>query len=115
MKVETLGLIGATGRGLPRPTTRTVSAHAGASAAAPLAGWSVEIVCPDWPEASVVLCPRSDSVWMEDRCRGCVKICEVEVLRACGFSDSGRSLAVAESSHTLYLFHRPQSTSASAR
>ena len=70
-------------------------------------GWHVEVVCPDWPEAAVILEPSEALLWDEGRAGGCVKICQVEALRACGFSDSGRSLVVAEGSHTLYLFHRP--------
>jgi hypothetical protein len=89
-------------------TVRMAGLHGGGLPQFTIDGWSAEIVCPDWPAASVILSPKTESLWMEDRSRGCVKICELEVLRACGFSDSGRSLAVAESSHTLYLFHRPQ-------
>ena len=69
--------------------------------------WSVEIVCPDWPAAAVVLQHDRQSVWLPEQSPGCVKVCDVEILRAAGFSGTGRSLAVAEWSHTLYLFHRP--------
>jgi hypothetical protein len=86
---------------------RMAGLHGGGLLTMTADGWSLEVVCPDWPAAGIVLCGPSDDLWQPDRAARCVKVCDVEDLRAYGFSNSGRSLAVAEGSHTLYLFHRP--------
>ena len=101
-------LLRATGIGpLQGRTIRMAGLHGGGLPTMTADQWAVEIVCPDWPAAAVVLlAPGSTSAWADEPSPACVKICELEDLRACGFSDTGRSLAVAEGSHTLYLFHR---------
>jgi hypothetical protein len=87
---------------------RMAGLHGGGMPVFTVDGWGVRVVAPDWPSAGVILCPPGKSVWApkESERLGCVKICEVEEARAVGFSDSGISLAVADSSHTLHLFGR---------
>ena len=68
-------------------------------------GWSLELVYPDWPDGSLILQPPGASVFLERGSAGCLKIADVEELRAFGFSSSGRTFVVAES-HTLRIFGR---------
>ena len=86
---------------------RMAGLHGGGMPAQTVDRWSIEIISPDWPSAALVLQYDEQSVWVPERAAGCVKIVEVEDLRACGFSGTGRSLVVAEGSHTLHVFHRP--------
>lgn len=68
--------------------------------------WSLELVAPDWPITGVVLSPPHQSVYIESHSAGCVKVAEDYEIRAYGFSDTGRSFAVAMN-HTLEIYARP--------
>ena len=69
-------------------------------------GWGLELVAPDWPLTSVILSPPHQTVLIESHSEGCVKVAEDSELRACGFSDTGRSFVVAIS-HTVEIYTRP--------
>jgi hypothetical protein len=87
---KTVRVAGLCGGGLPLMTTD---------------GWGIQVVFPKWPDAIVILEPRGSSVFVERMANNCVKLADLDTPRAWGFSDSGKSLALAES-HTLTLFSR---------
>jgi len=91
LEAQTVRMSGLYGGGLPRLTAD----H-----------WSVEPVFYDWPSGSVILehGPKT-TVWLEERAAGCARLCDVDAVRAIGFSRSGNSLVIAES-HTLHLYGR---------
>ena len=69
-------------------------------------GWGLELVAPDWPLTSVILSPAHQTVLIESHSAGCVKVAEDSEIRACGFSETGRSFVVAMS-HTVEIYTRP--------
>ena len=69
-------------------------------------GWGVELVAPDWPIMSIILSPPGRTVLVESHSEGCVKVAEDSEIRACGFSETGRSFVVAMS-HTVEIYTRP--------
>lgn len=68
--------------------------------------WGLELVAPNWPLTGVVLSPPHQSIFVESHSQGCVKISEDSEIRACGFSETGRSFVVAMS-HMLEIYARP--------
>ena len=76
----------------------------GLHAAAP-DGWRVDVVWPDWPEATVLV-ESPGASWSAEPSRGDVfRLPNFESPRAAGFSVSGGTLVIAES-HTLTIYSR---------
>ena len=90
LEARVIRLAGAAGGGLPLGTAD---------------GWSVEMLFPDWPDGMVVLNPPGMSVLIERFASSCVRLLNVDVPRAHGFSETGRSLVIAQS-HSLHIYCR---------
>jgi hypothetical protein len=86
-------------------TLRIAGLHGGGLPVCTSDEWSLEYVAPDWPDGSIILQPSGSSIFDERRANGCVKIADVEELRAFGFSYTGKTLVIAMS-HTLMIFGR---------
>lgn len=70
-------------------------------------GWVIHRAAPNWPAECIVLCPP-DHPEIEDYSTATMLLKDIEPpARALGFSDSGRSLAVANTQ--LYLWLRNDS------
>jgi len=70
-----------------------------------LDGWVVHRASPNWPADCAVLCPP-DSPELEDVAVATMLVKDLDpAIRALGFSDSGRSLVVANTD--LFLWNRP--------
>lgn len=66
-------------------------------------GWSLRCIAPTWPDYRVLLCPPFLDIY--DDLAACVQIEQDYEIRAFGFSDTGKSMVVAQN-HTLYLYAR---------
>jgi hypothetical protein len=86
---------------------RLAGLHGGGLPVTTADGWSVQLAFPDWPAGMVVLEPPGAAVLVNHLSAGCVRIADLDVYMACGFSPTGRTLAVAEG-HTLQLFSRAE-------
>jgi len=92
LKRQTLRMAGIWGGGLPLYTAD---------------GWSVNVIALNWAEWIVMLCPPKSSVYSDATFEQCTKVYSGGPIRACGFSFTGRSLAIAEGSGvSLTLFTR---------
>lgn len=69
-------------------------------------GWELELVSPNWPLSSIVLCPLGCGLYNEKNWQQCMKVApnggEDDIVTY-GFSDTGKSFIVA-TSHTLQIF-----------
>jgi hypothetical protein len=86
-------------------SVRLAGLHGGGLPVVTPDGWSVQLAYPDWPDGMAVLEPPGKSVLVDHLAGGCVRLADLDVPRACGFSETGQSLVVAES-HTLRIFTR---------
>jgi hypothetical protein len=86
-------------------TVRLAGLHGGGLPVVTADGWSVQVAYPDWPDGMAVLEPPGRSVFVDHLAGGCVRFADLDVPWACGFSETGQSLVVAES-HTLRIFTR---------
>jgi hypothetical protein len=61
--------------------------------------WSIEVVSVDWPDHIVFLQPPGINAVILENSMGCGRIDVTEEFRACGFSETGKSLVVATSNY----------------
>jgi hypothetical protein len=64
-------------------------------------GWRLDVVSPSWADDAVFLVPPRGDLYRGDA----TKLLDWDQVRAAGFSETGRTLAIAQA-HTLYLFAR---------
>lgn len=84
---QSIPLAGIHGRGLLRFTR---------------SGWSLDVICLDWPDNVVFLQPPMKDILIENQSQGCVRIDEPEEIRAVGFSETGQSFIIATSSDITF-------------
>ncbi|WP_443749515.1 hypothetical protein [Asticcacaulis solisilvae] len=64
-------------------------------------GWSLEVLPLSWPDEKILLFPKLKSLWDDRHALDGVAKIEVDVMRAFGFSPTGKSFAVASSSYVM--------------
>ncbi len=70
-------------------------------------GWNLNAIPLSLVEYIALLCPPQTDIYSDKTFDQCLKIYMGDPIRACGFSDTGRSFVVAEGSGvSLTLFHR---------
>ena len=70
-------------------------------------GWGLEAIALNLGEHVALLCPPQADVYDDVTFGQCLKVYSGDPIRACGFSDTGRSFVVAEGSGiSLTLYHR---------